>query len=138
MAIEADLAFRGFDLGHLFRTKQWRKLLNLIDHLPRHSFFAEALLLDEELAEASIESEVAPVQRHSEWSADHEVLVAMFEQLQQLVHILLKVNGGKPGQFRPWPRPPSMADEARHHRLRMRHESLVRRVLPDRKPGFFR
>ena len=47
-AIEADLAFRGVSLSSLWKSRQWRKLLNLIQSLPPNSLFNEALTNDRE------------------------------------------------------------------------------------------
>lgn len=47
-AIEADLAFRGISLSSLWKARQWRKLLNLIQSLPPNSLFNEALTNDRE------------------------------------------------------------------------------------------
>lgn len=47
-AIEADLAFRGVSLSFLWKSRQWRKLLNLIQSLPPNSLFNEALTNDRE------------------------------------------------------------------------------------------
>ena len=47
-AIEADLAFRGVSLSSLWKSRQWRKLLNLIQSLPPNSLFNEALTNDKE------------------------------------------------------------------------------------------
>ena len=55
-AIEADLAFRGVSFGRLWRLRQWRKLLNLIQSLPPNSLFNEALWSDKETVVAMTEA----------------------------------------------------------------------------------
>lgn len=58
-AIEADLIFKGngVSLNHLWATRQWRLLLNIINRLPPNSHFNEAVTGDREVMMAMHEIE---------------------------------------------------------------------------------
>lgn len=105
--------------------------MNLIDHLPRHSFYVEAMANDEELAEAQADKEQEPYEpRLSEWSPEMELFAAMFEISQANFHAFLKAHGGKPSKFQRWPRPVTAVQRISQRKRRNDHESLVERLLP--------
>lgn len=106
-------------------------MLNLIDHLPRHSFFGEALATDEEIAAVIAGREMPESQqRFSEWSPLHEVMVAAVERLDHIANVLLAVNQNTPGKPFRWPRPVSAVEKYRANHKAQVHESLVDRLLP--------
>jgi hypothetical protein len=108
-------------------------LLNLIGHLPRNSFFSEALATDEELAASMADQESPPFeQRFSEWAPEAEILAAVYEQLQVVVGVLVKAHGGDPRKVVRWPRPKSAVTAVREGRRFEAHHRLVRRLVPDR------
>jgi hypothetical protein len=105
--------------------------LNLIDHLPRHSFFIEAVSQDEELAEALAQSapEEDPEERLSIWTPERELLAAVYDRLGSVIAALVAVNGGHPPDIIPFPRPVSAAQRARIKSRREDHARLVARLL---------
>lgn len=118
-AIEADLAERGWDLARLWQRRRIRFLLNLIDHLPRTSHFTEAVAQDDDLAEHNrhLIGEAGPRKPPvSEFGPAEELLAAIYDELAALRVTLLAVNGGKPREPKPWPRP-----ETARERLRRRN-----------------
>lgn len=133
-AVEADLAFVGIDVGTEWRARRWRRLLNLIDHLPRNSYYVEALADDEELAEMVLESphdDVPTGPRMSQWSPEAGLLAEIVDRLAEVASAVVASAGGAPGTLKPYPRPRTAADRVQARRRRQRHDALVRRVLPD-------
>jgi hypothetical protein len=118
----------------LWRSRRWRYLLNLIDHLPRDSYFVEALLNDDEFAEQLLNMPDAPVARErlSEWSPLREGLARVEDAVHQLQAAVIAAAGVKPPKVETAVRPITAADRVRHRRRRQEHESLVARVLPGR------
>lgn len=127
-AIEADLAFKGWDLAALFRRRRWRFLLNLIDHLPSHSAFSEAQALDEELAEryADSEPDVTHRPRITEWSATEQLLAAVFDRLGEVVAATIASGGNKPPKMPDgWPRPETAAERVLRRRQHQEYDDLL-------------
>lgn len=114
-AIEADLAFRGIDLGEIVRQRRVRYLLNLLDHLPRDSFYQEARSRDSELALDVYLSDDGsdPVRTppQSYYSYTNELLTLLVNELKVLRHDVGSLAGGKPSKPDMVPRPVSALDE---------------------------
>lgn len=116
-------------------------ILDFLEHLPRTSAYKCAVAEDEDLARQVAEDiknvddlpkpSKAPPMR--EWSPEVEALRDVQDVLDQTLRVLLKVNGGKPGKHKPYPRPMTALSKAiRSARQRLRyaqHRSLVDRVL---------
>lgn len=133
-AIEADLAFRGVDLAQLWRQRRWRFLLNLIDHLPRDSAFIEALAEDDELADRNVarpdngRRRTPPI---SEFTPDVELLAAVYDRLGNLITVVAATAGSKrPPKPKPWPRPVTAIERARHRRAKAEFDEIVALVTP--------
>ncbi|MER7167028.1 hypothetical protein ABT336_13300 [Micromonospora sp. NPDC000207] len=121
------------DLGEEWRARRWRRLLNLIDGLPRDSAFVEALTSDDEWAAAVVANppeERPPSRRMAEWSPQVELLTNLLDAVRENTRVALASAGGKPGQFAPAPRPVTALERVRARRRVSKHESLVARVLP--------
>lgn len=120
------------DLATEWRGRRWRKLLNLIDHLPRDSAYVEAIANDDAMADQLVEQvpETAPGPRLSDWSPEVEALYALVDRVTELIHLTAAVNGAKPGRMQPAPRPVTAFDRARIRRRVRKHRDLVARVLP--------
>ena len=131
-AIEADLAFRGIDLVEVWASRRWRFLLNLIEHLPRNSFYVEAISNDDELISTLPQSkDQAPaVEKLSSYSPEKEVLAAIYDRLGTLLAVAITSGGGNAPNFEPFPRPTSAFQRVKQHSAHERHESLVKRLLP--------
>lgn len=125
---------RGIDLATEWRSRRWRKLLNLIDRLPRNSQFVEAQANDEDAARALFavvgDALPEPTERWSEWSPEREALARLEDRLQDLTRAVVASGGSKPGQFRPARRPTSAMQGLREARRVDQHRTLVARVLP--------
>ena len=134
-AIEQDLAARGTGLLPLWQQRRWRHLLNLIDGLPRHSAFVEALCDDDDLAEnlaardtpAGGERGGTPL---SQFSPELEMATNIFDRLGELIQAVTAAAGARPPKIRPYPRPRTAADRVRRRRAQARHRGLVARLLP--------
>ena len=118
----------------LFQRRRVRRLLNLINHLPRNTHFTEAISLDEEHAEAVAR---APQEKREPyrppmhaWSMEAQMLATVIDRLGALQHILVAVNSKKGAGEPPKPYPvPLVALERIRHQVRMqKHQSLVARV----------
>jgi hypothetical protein len=97
--------------------------------LPRNSFFVEAVSKDEELAQAMPESDEPPEERLSTWSPEREVLAACFDRLGEVIRALVAVNGGKPPNITPYPRPVTAMQRARIAKAQERRAQLSKRLL---------
>lgn len=111
----------------------WRRLLNLIDHLPRNSYYVEAMADDEELAEMALSAperlDVPTGPRVSQWSLEAEIIAAAVDRLGEMFAVTIVSNGGKPPRLTPYPRPVTATERVRSRLRRERHASLVSRVL---------
>lgn len=122
----------------MWKTRRWRKLLNILDQLPRTSAYVQALAIDEELAEQRLADlpDRKPVwtRDHREYTAEVEMLSAVFDRLGELVRVTAAMRGAKGGQPQPAPRPMFAIDRVLRRRRRESHDSLVSRMLK-RKPA---
>jgi len=99
--------------------------------LPQHSFFAEAVSLDDELAASMLDTPGAPPdERMSHWTPELAVLAAMFDRLGTVVAAVIGSAGGKPPDIAPYPRPVTAGQRARERSRRDDHDRLVMRLLP--------
>lgn len=129
------------DLGELWRSRQWRKLLSLIDQLPGTSRLSEAIARDPEHVEQILEAqerakaagEAAPQgPRLVDYTPTVERLDQIIEALQSNTRAVLAAGGAKPNnlpKFVPQPRPVTAYDHVQHQRRLAQHESLTRRIL---------
>jgi hypothetical protein len=120
------------DLAAEFRSRRWRRLLNLIDGLPRHSHYVDALADDEQLAEQMLDHPPTdePVERWTEFSPERETLLIIADRVAELTRVMVAANSGKPGSFRPLPRPHWAVDRLRTRRRMDQHRRLVAMLLP--------
>lgn len=111
-----------------------RTLLNLIDHLPRNSHFAEATAQDDELAEGLLDRPeggrpAAPPM--TEFSPEAEVLAAVVDRLGELIRTYAAANGGNPPPLKLWPRPVTAADRAHARARKAAMDDLQKTLFPD-------
>jgi hypothetical protein len=143
-AIEADLMkLPGVEpLTRLWQTRQWRRLLNAIDHLPRNSFFAEAVAGDVEHAEmvlraqSNLREEKKPTMPISAYSDEVAALAAVVDRLGQVVSVIIAANSPKGSprhEIEPYPRPETAAATIRHKIMREKHERLADQMLARRR-----
>lgn len=132
-AIEQDLAGRRLDLLVLWQQRRWRYLLNVIEALPRHSAFVEALSDDDALAEALLNrpaGDERPRTPLSQFSPELEMAVNTYDRLGELIQAVTAAAGGRPPKIAPFPRPRTAADRVRRRRAETKHRSVVARMLP--------
>jgi hypothetical protein len=136
--------YPGIDPGNLWRARDWRRLLNLIDHLPQNSYYYQALANDEEHARAIAEWRAAhhdPDQKKAKpgwqgWSPEVDKLASIENELRLLRSTLVSVNGGTL-KFEPVDRPESAIEEAikkaEYRRKLSVHERLKAKLLPGKR-----
>ena len=133
--------YPGIDPGALWRSRQWRKLLNLIDHLPQNTWYQAAVSMDEEHAEMVLEAQAQarksgqpdpgpPAPSLATWSPEVDMTSRAVNALKEIAYILMKANNGSPKEPKPVPRPTNAMEVARLRRKQRDHESLKSRLLP--------
>ena len=149
-ALESDLRVHaaGADLGELWRQRRWRYLLNLIDHLPGHSWYSAAVARDPEHADMLAKAEQerqdsgqAPAGPSlSTWTPEVAVLADLIDAVNHVSYsVQMSVwdgKGAKPESLKPYARPVSAVVEARkraeYQRRLKKHAGLVAKLLPGR------
>lgn len=119
----------------MWHSRQWRRLLNFIDHLPRNSHYTQAVVNDEEHARMLVEAmdgqpKEDPAPPMSTWSPEVEQLVTLTDAVRALNLTVQGLAGAKPPKFVPSPRPRTMMEKARRDQRKRKHEELVALVLP--------
>lgn len=147
-AIEYDLrAELGVDLDALWRGRRFRRLLNLIDHLPRHTWYSEAVSTDQEHAEMlakALAEQGDDGSKHSPpmhtWSPEVDMLAKVVDAVRSVNHTLAAVNSEKgkaPKPPEPEARPKTALDGIRkaayHSQRQAKHEALAKRLLPHKR-----
>jgi hypothetical protein len=124
----------------MWRQRRWRKLLNILEQLPRTSAYAQALATDEQLARVLAElpendRNQAPRWRryHRDYSPEVEMLSALFDRLGELIRVTASMRGGRGGPPTQAPRPVTAVERARRRLAMENHRSLSARIL--RKPS---
>jgi hypothetical protein len=98
----------------LWRERQFRRLLNLIDHLPANWFFNEERVNDPEIAEAMAKlPETEYEERLINWSPESALMAQSFDRLGQLINAVVIMAGGKQVDIKPLPRPVTEIQRAR-------------------------
>lgn len=144
-AVEYDLrAELGVDLDALWRARRFRRILNYIDHLPRNTWYSEAVSLDEEHAEMlakALAEQGEDSQKHSPpmhtWTPEVDMLAKVVDAVRSVNHTLAAVNSEKgkaPKAPEPEARPKTATDGIRqaayHSRRQEKHKALTKRLLP--------
>lgn len=138
----------GADPGALWRERRWRYLLNLIDRLPRHSYYYEAVANDEEHAEMLAKAMAQREQGDSTgptgppihtWSPEVAALHDVLDAVRNVSYTVAAVNSQKRIEPpKPAPRPVTALDRLmkreRHRERQAKHQSLVARLLPHKRP----
>lgn len=141
-ALEADFAavYPQEDVGRLWRSRHWRKLLNLIDHLPQNTWYHQAISTDIDHAVMLLEAQEAAKKRGDEpppagpalrsWSPEVDMLARVLDATNQVAFVIGKANGAKGKAPKPAQRPPTAMETAKLRFRQKRHDILVRRMLP--------
>lgn len=134
-AIEYDFAVRGIDLVDEWRMRRFRRILNLVDHLPRNSAYVQAVTDDEEWAEQVLslpQRAQRPRVDMADWSPELERLTDLYDRLGELIRAVVAGAGAKPKRVAPAPRPTTALDRMRARKRRATHDRLVSVLLPDK------
>lgn len=146
-AISHDLRVAaGLDLGELWRDRRWSLMLDVIDRLPAHSWYAAAVASDEEHARLMAE-QIAARQASGEeseptgpsltsWTPEVAALTNIYDAVRGVQWAVIAAASEKkpPEPPKPAPRPVTPLERAlaraEFNRRREAHKSLVARVLP--------
>lgn len=136
------------DLGELWRARRWTLLLDILDRLPAHSWYAATVSMDEEHARMMAEAMSKQVEETGEipkskgpslttWTPEVAALTAILDATRSVQHAIVAVNSPKgkaPEPPKPSPRPQTPLEAAiklmEHRRRKSKHEALVARLLP--------
>lgn len=146
-ALNNDLSvYTHLDLGELWRGRHWKKLLDLIDRLPPHSWYNSSVSNDEEhaqmiaqsLAARKADSDAAEDRGPSltTWTPEVAVLTNVLDAVRDVQHAVYAAQYGKKAGDPPKrsPRPVTALERAmkraEYQRRKAAHESIVARVLP--------
>lgn len=149
--ISSDLhTHANLDLGDLWRDRRWLTLIDVIDRLPAHSWYASAVANDEEHAQmlaAQLAARSAAGDEAKEsgpalttWTPEVAVMTSVLDAVRHLAYATVAVQGGSSGEPpKPAPRPSTAIEKAMkaadNARRKSKHDKLVARVLPNRTPG---
>jgi hypothetical protein len=123
----------GVDLAVEWRNRRWQKLLDLIERLPRHSAYIEAVSEDEAVAAQMLNmpDDTKPARRRlSEYDVVVETLSTLVDRVGELINAVMASKGVRPRRIPPAPRPVTALQKLRERRRRVEHVSLVSKLLP--------
>lgn len=146
-AISNDLhVYAHADVGELWRQRRWTLLLDLIDRLPSHSWYASTVSMDEEHAKMMAEALAARQESDDDrkpvgpsltsWTPEVAALTNVLDAVRGVQHAVIAVAAGKkaPEPPKPAPRPVTPLERALKRvdfeRRKAAHENLVARLLP--------
>lgn len=146
-AIVYDLrTYAQADLGDLWRRRRWRTLLDLLDHLPSHSWFQATVSMDPEHAKmvakaiASRKDSGEPENKGphlTAWTPETAMLAKVIDAIKGVSYTVAAVQGAKPSMPDPEPRPKTPIElemkREEYARKKAAHEALVARLLPHKK-----
>jgi hypothetical protein len=130
--IEYDLFERGCDILDWFRGKRpWSQLTRLISRLPNHSHYKAAVLNNDEMAKAAIESGMASEPRTMVgWTPEVAAITDNTAWVKNLYGLLAAVNSD--GKFPDLPKsdiPETAFDRQRKSSFIERHRQRARLLL---------
>lgn len=133
VAAERDLrGLHRMDLTAEWQGRRWRRLLELLDGLPRTSHVHEAMVEDEELAELVLRTDkgdpVKAKRRMSEFSVEAELLSYAVDRLGELIQAQASGRGARRRPVEPMPRPVTALARIRERRDKQHHKFTVARV----------
>lgn len=107
-----------------------RKVLALVEHLPRYSAYSEAVAQDDELAENSVEGPAPASLPLTEWTPEAEALWTVADRLADVIRAVVETQGGKVGKIPSAPRPVTAFDRARARRRDEAYGHLKEQLFP--------
>lgn len=133
-AIEFDLFERGFDLAKMWQGRRFRFLLNIIDQLPAHSRYAEAMSQDDDAAEFLLSQgmpSTAEQSRLADWSPEVVELRRIVDRMGLLISYAAVGSHNKPPKLQAPPRPETALQRASRKAAVTKHRELVAALIPD-------
>ena len=149
--IEVDLqALYRLDLTAMWQAREFRRLLNFVDHLPANTWYHEAVVNDPDHVRQLVEAEEhrkdqagdegdgkPPSPPLHSWSPEVAKLTEVLDAVRDVswkVEAVQSEKGKAPKHPPPAPRPSSPLDAARkqmaHERRLKKHKRLAARILP--------
>jgi hypothetical protein len=145
--LEYDFAHElpGENFGQLWRSRRWKKLLELIDRLPRNSQYRQALMNDEEAAEQYLrEFERDPEAVGSaddgrppmaEFTLEAELLLDLVNEVKALRSEAISMETGKSPKMRFRKGPMTAIERVRLRLDQEQHNDLVSILAPRDEHG---
>lgn len=117
-------------MAELYWKKRWVHLLALIEGLPTHSRYMEAVYNDEELAEQILDSgQGEPSGEYhpplSIWTPELAMLADISDKLSAIQATQVGVAGGKSKNPKPTPRPETAIERAKQRRSQAVQENII-------------
>lgn len=121
----------------MWRARRWRKLLNVIEQLPRTSAYAQAMATDDKLAHemASLPDAGGKAKwrrSYRDYSPEVEMLSALFDRVGELIRVTAGTRGARSKSPQPAPRPIPAIERIKRRNAETRHRQTVSRVLVDK------
>ena len=146
-ALNNDFATRTHhDLGTLWRGRRWALMIDVIDRLPAHSWYAASVSMDEDHARMMAESLAAREDSGEKsksdgpalttWTPEVAAITSVLDAVRDVRYAVVAVqHGNKAGEPpKPAPRPVTPLERAMKlaafNRKKAKHEALVARLLP--------
>lgn len=128
-AVEVDLRQRyGEDLGHLWRSRRWAYLANLVERLPYNSHLRQEQLNDPDyvgqVLEAQAGAEPAKGTPVSEFSAEVRTLESVGFDIRGLGAVIQSALGAS-GRPKPYDGPSTVVEKAQIARRRQKHQKVL-------------
>lgn len=126
----------------MWHGREWRTLLNLIDHLGPHTHTAEAMSQDIELLKSSVEANGGRMPKTdgapklSTWSQEASLLASAVNELRALKSVFIQANskkGANTPKVEPVPVPVSAWPRIEMEMRLAQHRSLVARLIPKKE-----
>lgn len=153
-ALEYDFAamLPGQSIYNLWHDRQWRTLLNLVDHLPRHSNYSAAVSNDPEYAKmiaTAVIAQKAEAEKSGKkpedsgppltvWTPEYEAMTAIHDELRSLSWLVMNQKAKIPTkQPKPLPRPSTAITralvKATAEHQQSKHDERVAMLLPHKR-----
>lgn len=138
--LEADLQqVYGLELGLLWRNRRWKRLLRLVDNLPRNSRFAAAVANDEDHVRAVIKATEGQPKTSSapslaDYTLESELLMEVVDLLQSNIHAVLAGAGAKGlGKIKPRRRPETAYQDVQLQMAQESYEKVRAKIMRGRQ-----
>lgn len=134
--IEYDLRAKlNVSARELWQDREWRILLDYIDHLPTDTHLHRLLSQDDEYMEQALKAKSSPDAGRpsmADWSQTNSMLAVLIDAVNRNTAVTQAVAGGKgpKPQVHPYPRPATAAERIQYKMQKARHQEMVSTLLP--------